>query len=117
MLRNHNGRRLIRDFQRRRPNGGPSGLVLVQTTILMAVNRCICRGVSFADALTLARLHGCANVGELQAYVDIGSGCGLCIPYMQRSLMTGQSDLPVMGEAEATALRNLSGVFGEGGRV
>lgn len=96
------------------PTSMPIRSAMMETTILMAVNRCICRQVSFAEALPIARRHGCTSVKELQAYVDIGSGCGLCVPYMQRSLATGEVDLPVLGEVEAAALRNVSGVVGGG---
>jgi hypothetical protein len=50
---------------------------------------------------------------QLQNYLPIGTGCGLCIPYRQRSLITGETDLPVLGERETASLLELSGVAPE----
>lgn len=82
----------------------------------MAVNRCICRDVTFADALAVARVRGCHTVADLQRSLDIASGCGLCIPYVQRALITGETDLPVLGEEETASLMERSGITfaGEG---
>jgi bacterioferritin-associated ferredoxin len=76
----------------------------------MAVNRCICNNVPFAAALVLARHSGVTTVAGLQRLSPLGTGCGLCVPYMQRSLMTGETDLPVLPDREAASLRALSGV-------
>ena len=66
--------------------------------------------VRFSDALPLARRHGCSSVADLRVYSSLGSGCGLCIPYMQRALMTGETDLPVLGPSESAALLLRSGL-------
>ena len=76
----------------------------------MAVNRCICNSVPFAAALALARRNGITTVAGLQRISPLGTSCGLCVPYMQRALMTGETDLPVLAEIEAASLRALSGV-------
>ena len=79
----------------------------------MAVNRCICKSVPFESALIVARTHDCTTVAQLHNYSPLGTGCGLCVPYMQRSLITGKTDLPVLGEREAASLLELSGVAPE----
>ncbi len=79
----------------------------------MAVNRCLCRKIPFAQALETAREAGCGNVAELQRYLPLGTGCGLCIPYMQRALATGETDLPVLGEAESNRWLAVSGLMPE----
>ena len=76
----------------------------------MAVNRCICRDVTFESALEIARARGFGSVRQLRSASPLGSGCGLCIPYMQRVLMTGQTDLPVLDERERLLLMELSEV-------
>ena len=81
----------------------------------MAVDRCICRNVRFADALVIARREHVATVAGLQEHSPLGSGCGLCIPYMQLALSTGQSDLPVLDERRRVELRRASGVLMEEG--
>jgi len=80
----------------------------------MAVNRCICHKITFADALTLAAEHRCATVAELGEHCALGSGCGLCVPYMQRALRTGEVDLPVLDVAETAYWMERSGLIPEG---
>ena len=80
----------------------------------MAVNRCICTGVTFEAALAVARARSFQRVVELRSASSLGSGCGLCIPYMQRALMTGETDLPVLDEPSRLRLLELSGVEEKG---
>lgn len=82
----------------------------------MAVSRCICHAIPFAGALALAERNGCDTVAALQAYCSLGTGCGLCVPYMQRALRTGETDLPVLGEAESAFWLERSGLITEGQR-
>lgn len=76
----------------------------------MAVDRCICKNVSFAECLVLARQHGCTTVAQLQGFSPLGTNCGRCIPYMQLALLTGQHDLPVLDDATQAQLRAVAGV-------
>ena len=79
----------------------------------MAVNRCLCHKIPFAQALEVAREHGCRNVAALQEHLPLGTNCGLCVPYMQRALTTGETDLPVLGEGESNRWIAISGVIPE----
>lgn len=56
----------------------------------MTVDRCVCRGLRFADLLPLARAAGW-EFPELRAATGCGAGCGLCVPYLQRMLITGET--------------------------
>jgi bacterioferritin-associated ferredoxin len=76
----------------------------------MAVDRCICCDITFERALGLARAHRIGTVGVLQRVLPIGTGCGRCIPYMQRALMSGVTDLPVLDEPEQARLLERAGV-------
>jgi bacterioferritin-associated ferredoxin len=80
----------------------------------VAVDRCICTGVTFEAALAVARARSFDNVRDLRSASALGSGCGLCIPYMQRVLITGQADQPVLDEPARLRLLALSGVEGKG---
>lgn len=80
----------------------------------MAVERCICHKVPFEHALACARANGCTTVAELQHHLPLGTGCGLCIPYMQCALETGQTDLPVFDEEETRRWLERSGLIVEG---
>ncbi len=71
----------------------------------MAVTRCICRNVTFAEFLARAKSRGgqaveAQNSSEwftlLQDDTGLGTGCGTCIPYARVALRTGVCDLPVM---------------------
>jgi bacterioferritin-associated ferredoxin len=61
----------------------------------MGVDRCVCRDVTFARLIRLARERG-AGFGELRRLTGCGTGCGMCIPYIRVALATGRAELPVM---------------------
>ncbi len=56
----------------------------------MRIDRCICFGRSFGELLETARSGRIAEVSELQERVPFGLNCGLCLPYVRRSLRTGE---------------------------
>ena len=66
----------------------------------MPVTHCICFQ-SFASAIEKAREAGCANVRELQEQMDISANCGLCVPYVQRAIETGETAFDVMNKEES----------------
>jgi bacterioferritin-associated ferredoxin len=55
------------------------------------VSRCICRGVEFAELLPRARAAGW-NLTDLIRETGCGGQCGLCRPYLQRMLQTGETE-------------------------
>lgn len=69
----------------------------------MAVDRCICHEVTFAELVRLSRQTG-AGFDELSRRTGCGTGCGLCVPYVQIALKTGRTSLPVMSGAELRRL-------------
>jgi bacterioferritin-associated ferredoxin len=60
----------------------------------MAVDRCVCRAVSFEELWRLAQEVG-PDLSKLQERTGCGTGCGLCVPYILEMLRTGVRDLPV----------------------
>jgi bacterioferritin-associated ferredoxin len=54
------------------------------------IDRCICTGRTFADALERARKEGWDLEG-LRAHLGVGGNCGLCRPYVRRTLATGET--------------------------
>lgn len=64
----------------------------------MAVDRCVCFRITFAELLELAERHGARTVDELQDHVDFGLSCRSCLPYVKEALRTGKTALPVMRE-------------------
>jgi bacterioferritin-associated ferredoxin len=52
---------------------------------------CVCRRTSFASLLPLSRSHGW-DLDALVAATGCGAQCGLCRPYLQRMLATGETE-------------------------
>ena len=75
----------------------------------MSVDRCVCHNVPFTRLIRLHRETG-ARLEDLQQQTGCGTGCGLCIPYIQLAIKTGRAELPVMSLDALSDLReDLSG--------
>jgi bacterioferritin-associated ferredoxin len=55
------------------------------------IRACICHNKTFAEVKRLADVGGWATMEEIAAKTGCGSGCGLCRPYLQRMLETGET--------------------------
>ncbi len=55
------------------------------------VTHCICARRSFADVLLLAQRSGWGTLDEVERATGCGARCGLCRPYLQATLDTGQT--------------------------
>jgi bacterioferritin-associated ferredoxin len=64
----------------------------------MSVDRCCCRGITFAELLKLAR-HEHLNAAELSERTGCGQECGMCAAYLRVMLKTGLTELPVLDAA------------------
>lgn len=56
------------------------------------VSRCICHNRDFAEVKKYAEEKGYSTVEELQADRFCSCGCGLCIPYVELMLETGETE-------------------------
>ncbi|MFW5972893.1 MAG: (2Fe-2S)-binding protein [Bacteroidota bacterium] len=56
----------------------------------MRIDRCTCFQQKFAELKETARTHGIETVADLQQIVPFGLRCGLCKPYVERMLETGE---------------------------
>jgi len=63
--------------------------------IAMHVDRCVCFDVSFDRLKRHARETG-TDLAGLQERFGCGRGCGLCVPYIQRMLETGETRIPLI---------------------
>lgn len=72
--------------------------------INMAVDRCVCHDITFAELLRRARDAG-IGFNELQQQTGCATGCALCEPYIRLALKTGRSTFPVLDEAAIKRLR------------
>ncbi|MDX2016082.1 MAG: (2Fe-2S)-binding protein [Planctomycetota bacterium] len=61
----------------------------------MAVDRCTCHGVTFADLKRIAEMTN-ADFEQLVKKTNCGAGCGLCLPYIRVMLRTGRTELPIL---------------------
>jgi bacterioferritin-associated ferredoxin len=55
------------------------------------VSRCICRDAPFDGLLVKARAFGW-NLADLIRETGCGAQCGLCRPYLERMLQTGETE-------------------------
>lgn len=60
------------------------------------VTRCVCYNLSFADLKAIAQAKGARSVEELQRCVEFAQDCRLCVPYVERMLLTGETVFPAM---------------------
>lgn len=79
----------------------------------LLVSRCICTGHDFLDARAAADRVGAQTVAELQRVLPIATGCGRCIPYVQRTLETGATVHPVLDDHEVAEFTGRSGLVRE----
>ncbi|MEO6066375.1 MAG: (2Fe-2S)-binding protein [Gemmatimonadota bacterium] len=56
----------------------------------MNIDRCICTGLTFAQVLQRARAAGW-DLDAVRRELGAGANCGLCRPYLRRSLATGET--------------------------
>ncbi|MGK7371383.1 MAG: hypothetical protein ACNS64_14320 [Candidatus Halalkalibacterium sp. M3_1C_030] len=56
------------------------------------VTKCICHGRSFEEVKEYANQHDIQSVEELQKQKYCSCGCGLCSPYVELVLETGETE-------------------------
>ncbi|NGP76940.1 hypothetical protein G3570_09870 [Balneolaceae bacterium YR4-1] len=56
------------------------------------VTRCICHSRSFEEIKEYAKEQGISSVEKLQERKYCSSGCGLCSPYVEMVLETGETE-------------------------
>ncbi len=69
----------------------------------MGVNRCVCRNVPFSRIADAAREVG-PDLAKLGEITGCGTGCGMCLPYIKRMLITGCTNVRVMTHHEIAEL-------------
>jgi hypothetical protein len=57
---------------------------------MMLIDRCICAGRTFAELLELSKSRGW-DLQQLACETGATRGCGLCKPYLIRSLATDET--------------------------
>ena len=54
------------------------------------VTKCICYKRSFVEVIDYAEKQGLSSVDELKNHDFCSNSCGLCAPYVEKALETGQ---------------------------
>ncbi len=65
------------------------------------VDRCLCFKHTFGHLKRLAEEQGLTNVQQITKRTGCGSGCGLCLPYLDLMLQTGETAFAVLHEIPA----------------
>lgn len=60
----------------------------------MQVTHCLCEKRSIAEILAWARARGVDDVEPIKAGMGCGTHCGMCIPFIEYALATGESVIP-----------------------
>ena len=58
---------------------------------VIRIDRCVCFERTFSELKQVAEDARMDSVPELQEHVTFGSNCGLCLPYVERMLLTGET--------------------------
>jgi bacterioferritin-associated ferredoxin len=57
----------------------------------MTVDRCVCTGKTFVELKKIAEEKGSQTVDDLRRHVVFGTGCQLCLPYVDGVIRTGET--------------------------
>ncbi len=60
------------------------------------VHSCLCFPHSFQEIKHIVESEGWSTVEEITLGMECGGGCGLCRPYLQRMLDTGETEFAVI---------------------
>ena len=74
-------------------------LVVQRLGFLVAVNRCVCRNISFRRLLELHVSEG-MSLDQIMDQTGCCTGCTTGEPYVRLTLMTGETDHPVLTPRE-----------------
>ncbi|HSG99280.1 MAG TPA: (2Fe-2S)-binding protein [candidate division Zixibacteria bacterium] len=57
----------------------------------MAITHCICANISFAEIKKIAEERKETDLFALKEQVCFGANCRMCLPYIRRMLLTGET--------------------------
>lgn len=62
---------------------------------MSVVDRCVCQNITFAELKEIALRLG-NDLESLLSETGCGEGCGMCRPYIEQMLKTGEIEFPVI---------------------
>lgn len=74
----------------------------------LRIDRCVCHDVTFSEVVQWSRSSGSRSVDCAAKALGCTQGCGLCLPYVERALRTGEtvfSEIIAHPGAQGTASR------------
>lgn len=57
----------------------------------ICIDRCLCFQQPFHTLKNVAQQNQCKNIQDLAKHAEFGKKCGLCLPYIERMLRTGET--------------------------
>jgi NAD(P)H-nitrite reductase large subunit len=57
----------------------------------LRIERCVCHDVTFREVVDWSKATGCRSVDAAAREFKCTTSCGMCLPYVERALKTGQS--------------------------
>ena len=57
----------------------------------LRIERCVCHDVTFREVVEWSAATGCRNVEGVARELKCTTSCGMCLPYVERALETGQA--------------------------
>lgn len=71
----------------------------------LRIDRCVCHDVTFSEVVAWSRTSGSRDVGCAASELGCTQGCGMCLPYVERALRTGETVFREILPAPATPRR------------
>lgn len=56
----------------------------------LRIDRCVCHDVTFSEIVEWSESNGCRHVDAVAREFKCTTSCGMCLPYVERALETGQ---------------------------
>ena len=60
------------------------------------VKSCLCYQYTFFELMQMAKENRWSTVEQISGAVGCGTGCGLCRPYLQKMLRTGEVEFEII---------------------
>jgi NAD(P)H-nitrite reductase large subunit len=57
----------------------------------LRIERCVCHDVTFREVVDWSMSTGCKGVDAAAREFKCTTSCGMCLPYVERALETGQA--------------------------
>ncbi|HMQ69407.1 MAG TPA: (2Fe-2S)-binding protein [Ignavibacteria bacterium] len=56
------------------------------------INKCVCFDTTFLEMKNIMKTNDLKNIDELRKIKEVGTNCKLCVPYIEKMIITGQTE-------------------------